>query len=72
MFFMIDVLTTEPPGRGGKQFKWNKDCEKSFYDAERMECLCNAPVLAHQNFANGFILDTDASDYGFGAVHLKF
>lgn len=33
-----------------------------------MKCLTTAPLIAHPNFSLPFILDTDASQVGLGAV----
>ena len=40
-------------------------CQKSFDD---LKVLTTTPVLAFHDFSEPFILDTDASDTGIGAV----
>ena len=46
--------------------KWTEGCEGSFQKLK--ECLCKAPILYSPNFTKPFILQTDASDRGTGAV----
>ena len=45
---------------------WTTDCQHAF--EKLCQLLSQAPVLAHPNFEKEFILDTDASDNGIGAV----
>lgn len=45
---------------------WTPKCEHSFQELKRL--LCAAPVLHSPDFASPFILQTDASDRGVGAV----
>ena len=47
-------------------FVWTNECQESF-DKLR-DCLYSTPILAYPNFQKPFILDTDASDVGIGAV----
>ena len=47
-------------------FLWTDDCQRAF--DELRQRLCSAPVLAFPDFTRQFILDTDASDVGIGAV----
>lgn len=49
-------------------FEWSGDCEESFKDLKH--ALVSAPVLAYPKFGPGnqFILETDASITGLGAV----
>ena len=47
-------------------FSWMSECQKAF-DTLRQQ-LCSAPILAYPDFTRQFILDTDASDVGIGAV----
>lgn len=50
----------------GSLFRWSDDCQTAF-DILRKK-LTTSPVLAHPNFKERFILDTDASNYAIGAV----
>jgi len=50
----------------GKHFKWTDECEQAFLQLKG--CLTSAPVLAMPDWTKPFILDTDASDTGIGAV----
>lgn len=50
----------------GRRFKWTEACQNSFEQLKRS--LMSAPVLAYPDPAKTFILDTDASDAGIGAV----
>lgn len=50
----------------GSLFKWTDDCQTAF-DILRKK-LSTSPVLAHPDFKERFILDTDASNYAIGAV----
>ena len=52
--------------RKGVNFKWTIHCQQAF-DTLR-DCLTSVPVLAYPDFDQLFILDTDASNTGLGAV----
>ena len=47
-------------------FEWTADCEQSFQSLKKK--LVEAPVLAYPSFQKPFILETDASGIGLGAV----
>ena len=47
-------------------FAWNEGCQHAFEKLK--EKLTTTPILAFPNFSCTFFLDTDASDYGIGAV----
>ena len=51
------------------EFRWNSECEAAF-SLLKTE-LVNAPVLKYPDFTKPFILDTDASEMGIGAVLSK-
>ena len=48
------------------QFNWTADCENAFTLLKT--CLCKSPVLVHPKFDKEFLLQTDASDTGLGAI----
>ena len=50
----------------GVKFVWTENTESAFQHLKT--CLCSAPILAYPIFDNLFILQTDASDVGLGAV----
>ena len=50
----------------GAAFVWTEECSKAFESLKQK--MVKAPVLAHPDFSQGFILDTDASDLAIGAV----
>lgn len=52
--------------RKGANFKWTTECQAAFDTLKRR--LTSSPILAYPNFDRPFILDTDASDTGLGAV----
>ena len=45
---------------------WTAECEKAFITLKR--ALCRSPVLANPDFSKEFILQTDVSNQGVGAV----
>ena len=45
---------------------WNERCEASFQRLK--DLLCSAPVLQSPDFERDFVLQTDASDVGVGAL----
>ena len=47
-------------------FKWTQECQDAF--EKLRHCLTSAPVLAYPDYSQPFILDTDASNTGIGAV----
>ena len=47
-------------------FKWTTECEAAFSDLK--DKLTTAPVLEHPRYDKEFIIDTDASATGIGAV----
>lgn len=52
--------------RKGVKFVWDKPCEVAFEGIKN--ALVSAPILTCPNFEYPFILQTDASAYGVGAV----
>jgi len=50
----------------GTLFIWNEDCQKAFQRLKRK--LTEAPILTLPSDQEMFILDTDASNHGIGAV----
>ena len=48
------------------QFDWTPLCEEAF--TQLKQALVSAPVLAYPNFEQKFLLETDASGVGLGAV----
>lgn len=52
--------------RKNQPFVWSRECETSFKALK--EHLVSAPLLSCPDFERLFILQTDASDYGLGAV----
>ena len=48
------------------EFKWTEQCQKAFEEIRHR--LVSSPILAFPDFSKPFILDTDASDVGIGAV----
>ena len=49
-----------------RQFQWTEECQAAFEELRHR--LTTSPVLAYPDFEKSFILDTDASDVGIGAV----
>jgi hypothetical protein len=56
--------------RKGCQFQWTPAAEQAFQLLK--ERLVQAPVLSVPNFEQPFVLETDASDFGIGAVLMQF
>ena len=52
----------------GTQFVWTSETEASFQALK--SALVSAPVLALPNFSKRFMVETDTSDKGIGAVLL--
>lgn len=50
----------------GRRFKWTESCQVAFEQLK--QSLMSAPVLAYPDPSKTFVLDTDASDAGIGAV----
>ena len=50
----------------GAEFVWSPECERVF--RELKERLTTSPMLAYPDFSRAFILETDASVQGIGAV----
>ncbi len=48
------------------RFQWTEECQKAFGDLKTR--LVEAPVLAYPNYQKDFMLETDASIAGLGAV----
>ncbi|CAH9101779.1 unnamed protein product [Cuscuta epithymum] len=55
--------------RKGKNFEWTDRCEKSFQELKNR--LTSAPVLALPEGKEGFVIYTDASKMGLGAVLMQ-
>src|SRR5699024_9995387 len=52
--------------RKNRKFVWSAECESSFRRVK--ELLISAPILRSPNFEQPFVVQTDASAYGIGAV----
>ena len=50
----------------GVAYVWTDECSNAFESLKQK--MAKAPVLAHPDFSQRFILDTDASDLAIGAV----
>ena len=48
------------------QVNWTTSCEEAFQELKRL--LCSYPILCAPDFDKPFVLQTDASDRGIGAV----
>ena len=59
-------LLKVPEGQKTAQFSWNLDQEESFIKLKKL--LSSSPVLAFADFTKPFLLHTDASGDGIGAV----
>ncbi|XP_042396513.1 uncharacterized protein LOC121986624 [Zingiber officinale] len=55
--------------RKGEKFSWTESCEQSFQELKRR--LVTAPVLVLPSGMDGFVLFTDASYQGLGAVLMQ-
>ena len=59
---LTDLTKKNAPNR----VKWTEECEKSFKILKNK--LCTEPILRSPDFSEEFILQTDASERGIGAV----
>jgi hypothetical protein len=48
------------------KFEWNNECEEGF--VRIIQAMTNPPLLIYPNFKQKFVLETDASGIGLGAV----
>ena len=54
----------------GSKFLWEESQHNSFHSLKNH--ICSAPILAYPKFDQPFVLQTDASDKGLGAVLTQF
>ena len=59
---LTDLTKKDTPHR----IKWSQECDNAFKKLKGV--LCSEPVLKSPNFGSPFVLQTDASDRGIGAV----
>jgi len=50
----------------GQAFQWTKECAKAF--AALKHCLTTTPILSYPGYNKQFILNTNGSQEGIGAV----
>ncbi|KAG1282954.1 hypothetical protein G6F66_011024 [Rhizopus arrhizus] len=64
-------LTDLTKGIGAKKrpVQWTETCQDSFEKLKRL--MTTAPVLLHPKLDQSFVIETDASDFGVGAVLLQ-
>ncbi|KAL7837443.1 hypothetical protein SRHO_G00271540 [Serrasalmus rhombeus] len=60
------VGTGRCKGRGSSSIKWTPDCEEAF--SQLKQKLLQPPILAYADFSQPFLVYTDASNHGLGAV----
>ena len=53
----------------GKKYEWTEKCEESFQELKRR--LTSAPILTIPNGEEGFVIHSDASKIGLGAVLMQ-
>lgn len=58
--------TSRPRGRGSPPVEWSSECEAAFQQLKQE--LVQAPILAYADFTQPFLVYTDASNRGLGAV----
>jgi len=68
--FIMDFATIASPlhklTEKRSEFRWTSQCQEAF---DCLKCrLVSAPILALPDWSQSFLLDTDASDTGIGAV----
>ena len=49
-------------------FKWTTECQQCLEELKCIGLPCTTSVLAYPDYSRPFILDTDATDFGIGAV----
>ncbi|XP_077118870.1 retrovirus-related Pol polyprotein from transposon 17.6 [Ranitomeya variabilis] len=59
-------LTDLTKGKDSVMVKWTSAAEEAFHSLKR--ALCSQPVLVTPDFSSEFVVQTDASDTGIGAV----
>lgn len=68
--FIEDFSTKSKPLnqliKKGKRFEWTEECQIAF-DTLR-KCLLAGPILTHPDFTRPFMVYTDASAFGLGAI----
>ena len=63
---MVAILTDLTKKSASVQVQWSEQCNHVFDELKRI--LCCSPVLRSPDFKKPFVLQTDASDRGVGAV----
>ncbi|XP_051809284.1 E3 ubiquitin-protein ligase RNF31-like isoform X4 [Acanthochromis polyacanthus] len=63
------VLTDLTKKAAPNKVHWSEECERAFKDLK--DAICSEPVLHSPNFSQPFILQTDASRSGLGAVLIQ-
>ncbi len=59
-------LLVQSKGKPSDKISWGEEEDKAFETIRK--CLISPPILAYPDFSKEFLLFTDASDYGIGAV----
>ena len=63
------VLTDLTRKNAPNKVRWTESCEQAFQDLK--DCMCQGPVLQSPDFDLPFVVQTDASGVGLGAVLLQ-